>query len=131
MVCLDTSFIIDLLRGNNKIQSLVRQLGGSSEDISVASPTIVEIVRGLKIGNFREGESEKVNELLSSLNVLNLDKESAILAGNVEADLIRKGEIIELEDILIGAIALHNNQTLITKNHKHFSRIKNLKVMGY
>ena len=92
---------------------------------------MIELIRGLKIGNVREGEIEKVNELISSLNVLSLDRESAILSGNIGADLINKGEIIDLEDIMIGAIALQNNEILLTRNEKHFSRIKNLKIQSY
>ena len=63
--------------------------------------------------------------------MLNLDKDSAILAGKIEANLIKKGEIIDLEDIMIGAIAIINDETLITRNIKHFSKIKNLKIQSY
>lgn len=131
MVCFDTTFIVDLLRGSKNVQLLVKQLDSGSETISAASPSIIEIVRGLKVGNVRESEIEKVNALISSLNVLSLDKESAILAGNIEADLINSGEIIELVDIMIAAIAINNNEVLITRDKKHFSRIKNLMIQDY
>lgn len=131
MVCFDTTFLIDLLRGKNGLDLLSRKFDYGSETISIASPSIIEIVRGLKFGNVNENESEKVNKLISSMNVLNLDKDSAILAGKIEANLIKKGEIIDLEDIMIGAIAIMNNETLITRNVKHFSKIKDLNIQSY
>ena len=51
---------------------------------------------------------------------LPLDKESAILAGEIELNLKEKGIVIELEDIMIAAISIQNNEALITKNLKHF-----------
>jgi|SRR3989338_3509661 len=131
MVCFDTTFLIDLLRGKNGLDLLSKELDYGSESISIASPSIIEIIRGLKLGNIDEDENEKVSELISSINVLNLDKDSAILAGKIEANLIKKGEIIDLEDIMIGAIAIINDETLITRNIKHFSKIKNLKIQSY
>jgi len=131
MVCFDTTFLIDLLRGKNGLDLLSKEFDYGSESISIASPSIIEIIRGLKLGNIDEDENEKVSELISSINVLNLDKDSAILAGKIEASLIKKGEIIDLEDIMIGAIAIINDETLITQNIKHFSKIKNLKIRSY
>lgn len=39
--------------------------------------------------------------------------------------------MIDLEDIMIAAIAITNNEKLITRNEKHFRRIKGLEVEGY
>ena len=63
--------------------------------------------------------------------MLDLDKNSAILAAKIEADLRNNGEIIDVEDIMIAAISINNNETLVTRNKKHFERIKDLKIETY
>lgn len=131
MACLDTTFLIDLLRGNEKVRLIKEKIDKSSESVTIASPSIMEIVKGLRIGNVRKDEEKRVNELVSSLTILNLDKDSAIKAGIIESDLITKGEIIDLEDIMIAAIAINNNEKLITNNLKHFSKIKELELETY
>lgn len=131
MVCLDTSFIVDLLRGNEEINEIKNQIDEEGLEITISSPTIMEITKGLEIGKVREGEKEKVAELISMLPILDFDKESAILAGKIEAELLRRGDVIDLEDIMIGGIAISNGEQLLTRNIKHFEKIKDLEIWDY
>jgi len=131
MVCLDTCFIIDLLKGNEKIKLLKQEFDKTSESITVSSPSLIELMKGLRIGNPSENEEEKINNLISSLSILNLDKKSAMLSGEIEAYLIKKGQLIDLEDLMIASICICNHEKLITRNEKHFKRIKNLEIETY
>ena len=135
MVCLDSSVIIDILRGKTSVEAIEHKFDSINEEIFIPSPTIIELVRGLhlrhSIKNIKEGEEDKINEFLSSFPILNLDKESAIKTGEIESDLINNGQVIDLEDVMIGAIALYNNETLLTRNKKHFEKIKGLVVESY
>ncbi|MBS3098502.1 PIN domain-containing protein [Candidatus Woesearchaeota archaeon] len=131
MVCLDTSFLIDVLRGEKRVEEIENRLDKGTEPVKVASPAIMELIRGAVLSNNPETEKQKVHQLLSYLIVLNLDKESAIIAGNIEAELIKAGEKIDVEDIMIGAIAKKDNETLLTRNKKHFEKIKGLKIESY
>src|SRR3989344_494309 len=131
MACLDTNFIIDFIKGKIDIEE-GNQLG---EFISISSPSIVEIIRGLHLKktlqHIKQNEEEKIENTLNSLNILQLNKESAKIAGRLQAELINKGEDIGIIDILIAAIALRNNETLITRNKKPFEKIPNLKIQTY
>ncbi len=131
MVCLETTFIIDLLRGRENIRKIKDGIDKGSDSISIASPTIIEIKKGLILTNASEEEKDKAEKLINSLIVLNLDKDSASLSGEIEAGLIKKGDIIDLEDIMISGICIINNEKLITRNKKHFERIKNLEIETY
>jgi len=53
------------------------------------------------------------------------------LAGEIDARLSNEGKIIDFEDILTGAICLLNNETLVTRNEKHFEKISGLKIISY
>ncbi len=131
MVCLDTTFVIDLLRGDSKARLIAQNFDNSSESVFVTSPSIVEIVDGAFLSFDPNKEVKKIEELLSSIMVLDLNKENAFMAGKTEAQLKESGEVIEIEDIMIAAIAMTNNERLITRNVKHFSKIKDLKIESY
>ena len=131
MVCLDTSFLIDVLRGEKRVEEIENRLDKGTEPVKVASPAIMELIRGAVLSNNPETEKQKVHQLLSYLIVLSLDKESAIIAGNTEAELTKAGEKIDVEDIMIGAIAKKDSEVLLTRNKKHFEKIKGLKIESY
>ena len=130
MVCLDTSFVIDLLRKSPAINDLKDNIDSSGELVFLPSPVLTELVSGLNLKN-KEKELNAVNSLLSRVVILNLDKESAWRAGEIESDLRMRGELIDIEDIMISAIALENKETLVTRNKKHFEKIKGLNLIGY
>lgn len=135
MACLDTSIVIDIIKGKESVEEIENKLDSSKEDTFIPSPVIIELIRGIylkdSIKNIKENEKERINNFLSSFAILNLDKESAIKTGEIEAELRNKGEMIELFDIMIAAIALKNNQTLITRNKKHFEKIQGLAIQTY
>jgi tRNA(fMet)-specific endonuclease VapC len=131
MVCLDTTFVIDFLRGAKDIQAIKENLDKTNESITITAPTVIEITRGLYLNNVRPDERQKVEDMFSSLIILDLDNKSAMLAGKIEAELIRAGKQIDLEDIMIASIAITNNQKLITRNTRHFKRIKGLQIESY
>ena len=135
MVCLDSSFIIDVIKGLNAAVKREHEIDISNEEITIAAPAIIEIIAGLHLARtkkyYSQEEKDKVMKLINSLIVLDLNKESAILAGEIEADMENKGEIIDIEDIMIGAIAKCNNETLITRNKDHFEKIPGLEIQSY
>ncbi len=131
MVCLDTSFIIDILRGDTKAVALKKELEKNHEFQTIAVPTIIELLRGLHSVHLKTNEKQQIEAFLDAMTALPLDKESAIKAGNIEVELIRRGQTMEIGDVMIGAIALHYGEMLVTKNIKHFQRIKGLSIQGY
>ncbi len=128
MVCLDTSFIIDFLK---KDKTAISKEINKNERITVPSPVIVELIRGLGTKHSYIEERQGIIDFINALNTLDLNKTSSIKAGDIESELRKMGEIIDIMDILIAAIAITNNETLITKNLKHFSKIPELKIESY
>ena len=131
MACLDTTFLVDLIRGEKKVLDTLEKLEKSEENISISSISVMELVMGASISNNASIENDKIMKLLESLIILNFDKDCAVLAGEIQAPLRKKGNLIDLEDIMIGATAVNQNEILITKNKKHFERIPNLEVETY
>lgn len=106
------------------------EIEGTSESVTVAAPTIMEFATGAALMRSSK-EREYLNEFLESASVLPLDKTSALLAGEVNASLIKAGKKIGELDILIGVIALTHGERLLTRNTKHFSRIRGLITEDY
>jgi tRNA(fMet)-specific endonuclease VapC len=76
-------------------------------------------------------QSENLKEalrLLDRLNVIPLDSSSSKRAAEISAKLGAKGKPSDYRDVMIAAIALENDLTLVTRNTSHFSRIKSLKL---
>jgi tRNA(fMet)-specific endonuclease VapC len=130
MVCLDTSFLIDFLRGRAEAVSYLSNLQQTSDPITVAAPTVVELVEAASLGG-SEKERNAIRQTLSSLSVLPLDAKAAWRAGEVSASLILSGEQIGQMDLLIGAVALAHEQGVVTRDVRHFSRIAGLQVEEY
>ncbi|MEK6934144.1 MAG: PIN domain-containing protein [Nanoarchaeota archaeon] len=131
MVCLDTSFAIDVIRGNKIVKPLLEEYEKTKESVYLTTPTIMELVKGAHLSVNTSLEKERIINFLSSLLVLNFNIANAFKAGEIEANLRREGAIIQIEDIMIAATCISKNETLITRNKKHFERIKGLKIQSY
>lgn len=68
-----------------------------------------------------------VREILSRIEILPLREAEAVRAGDLLAALEARGEPIGMEDVWIGATALENDLTVVTRNLKHFRKIPGLR----
>ncbi len=127
---LDTSFLVDLLRNNHAAVSKITEIEKQNEPVATTTVSVFEIWQGLPKKS-KEQQIEKTIELFKSINVLNLDFDSAIEAGNIQRKLTRAGQKIEPQDAMIAGIAKTRRQKVLTRNIKHFERINDLEVESY
>ncbi|MDL5362654.1 PIN domain-containing protein [Halalkalicoccus sp. NIPERK01] len=128
MVCLDTSFLIDVLEANEDARELMGELDGEREHLSVTPVTASELWIGGHLGS--RAEYEATRELLQSLTWLNFSRDCARRAGDLQADLIRKGGELGVADCMIAAISLEHDERLVTGD-SDFERVPNLRVQTY
>ncbi len=128
---LDTSFIIDFMDGDPKAVEKMNLLQDKRENIFVTSPTIFELWSGIARSKRPENEMKKVIEVIKAQLCLDLDQETAQQAGTIDGMLVHEGIQIDTEDCMIAGIAKKHNQTVLTRNIKHFGRIKDLKIETY
>lgn len=131
MVCLDTSFIIDVLRGDQHARKVMDEIIADNDTTSIATPTLMELQTSIALNRKGYKEEQIIDKIIASSVILPLDHELAVRAGQIEAELIHSGEMIPPVDIMIAAIALQQNETILTRNSKHFARIPGLEVMTY
>ena len=127
---LDTSFLVDLLRNNPVAVSKISKIENQNEPIATTTISVFEIWQGLPKKS-KEQQIEKTLELFKSINILSLDFDSALEAGEIQRKLTRAGQKIEPQDAMIAGIAKIRRTKVITRNIKHFGRIKGLEVESY
>lgn len=112
MFILDTTTISDYLRGNKNIIDRFRQT--SFRNVYVTSITEYELEYGLlKKPNLRQAYGQQLDLFYRQINHLDFDRNSALLAANIKRQLIAAGTPIGIEDVLIAAIALSHNFTVL------------------
>lgn len=71
---------------------------------------------------------ETLRLLFVDLPILDLDREDARVAGEIRADLRRRGTPIGPYDVLIAGQAKARDLTLVTNNTGEFSRVAGLRI---
>ncbi len=128
---IDTSIFVDALR-TKQVESS-KSLFKSLQEGSSKGFTSVITVAELSVGAYRSPRKdalEKTLKFLSLLNVVDLSRETAVEGGRIYAELMKKGEEIELNDCLIAATSLSLSiHEIVTRDIDHFNRIENIKAM--
>lgn len=127
---LDTTFLIDLLRGEKSAVDKITELEGANEPVLTTSVSVFEVWQGLP-KKASQAQTEKTLELFKSMDVLRLDFDSAVQAGDIQRELKSTGQMIDPEDAMIAGIAKISSEKILTRNQKHFGKIKGLKTETY
>lgn len=122
MVCLDTSIIIDLLEGNNRVRAVVEAYMEKSQ----AGTTAITEYELCKHKN--ELKRETAILMLDAMEVYGFDREAAKEASIIFNSLKAKGKPINENDILIAGIAISRNEVLITSD-RDFNEIGSSKII--
>ncbi len=123
---LDTSVIINYLRGKEEAINLINNLKGKLVSSYIC---LSELYEGIYRSTNKNAESI-VLEFFSGLNkTYGLNQKIAQEFGLLRKNLKQKGEVVEDIDIIIAATCITYNLSLVTNNKKHFSRIKKLDLV--
>jgi len=126
--CLDSTFLIDLLKGDEAAAGKMREIEALGEGVSVPAPCLAEVLLG---AHFKGGDLLRDTlDVVARLDVLEVDAAVAGEAGRLGAELLRRGEGLPTTDLLIAACARLGGQVLVTRD-TDFARIPGLAVEGY
>lgn len=112
---LDTTVIIEHLRGNEKVNYYLEEMGVKGDIAGCCCINIAEVYAGMK-----EKEREKTDKFIESIYYFEVTKEIAKLAGKLKQKYAEKGKTLSIADVIIAATAIVYGLTLITKNVKHY-----------
>ncbi|MDI6720912.1 MAG: type II toxin-antitoxin system VapC family toxin [Candidatus Aenigmarchaeota archaeon] len=128
MVVLDTDILIGILREDHEAVDFLDALESSGEKLNITVVNAYELYEGALIHPKKEETIKKVETLIMSFECLNFTHPASPIAAGISAELRKKGGMIDLEDIYIASIAKLNDEDIVTRNEKHFSRIKGINV---
>jgi predicted nucleic acid-binding protein len=114
-VLLDTTVLIDLLRGRPRTAERLRSLRAAGDAAYVCALNVEETVRGL-----RRNELESARRLFAGCRIAPLGEAEGWKAGEWRRDLAARGTTLAQADCLIAAAASAIGARLATGNPKHF-----------
>ncbi len=128
MVCLETDFLIALIRKDKYALKKLRNLLAEGERITTTPINASELFKGAYLSERVDDNLKAVSGILDRLKLLDFTFRAAKHYGEIYSELKEKGELIGDMDILVASITLASNEKLITMNIKHFNRIKGLEI---
>ncbi len=128
----DTTFLIDLLRGDATARQKAIELDQEGT-VCTTEANVYELVQGISHkAPDKERAMRELEMLLVRLSVFPLGREAATRAGQISARLMAEGRMTDDVDCLVAGILLANGcETIVTRNVKHFERISELAVERY
>lgn len=129
---LDTNVISELLRKQPEGRVIERVRATRQEQLATSVVCIMELRHGA--ARHPRGTmlwARITREVLPLIHMLPFGFEEAVRSGEILADLEGRGEPIGVEEVLIAASALEHGLTLVTRNVRHFSRIRGLAVESW
>ncbi len=126
---LDTNVVSDLVRHpRGAVAERVRAVG---ED---AVCTSIIVAAELRFGAAKKASpklTQQLEDVLDVLEVIPFESPAEIRYGSIRAELVRTGNLVGGNDILIAAHALALGYTLVTDNEREFSRVANLPIENW
>ena len=130
MFILDTDICIYLLNGTApSAAAKLRTI--PQDDVRVTSITAAELRFGALHSNNAEKNLARVQQFLAPLRQLPFENRAAVHFAVIKEQLGSAGRLIGPMDLLIAAIAVSTNGTLVTNNTREFERVSNLKLENW
>ena len=125
MVCLDTSILIDYLKGETGVVALVSSYS-EKETLSTTVITEYELLR-----HPDKLKRDLAQELLATMKIYHFDREAAAESSRIYRNLKEKGNKVNENDILIAGISLSNKELLITRDgdFKYIGETSRIRVL--
>ena len=126
MRCVDTDFLIDVLRADPRAARLMEELDDAEEYYTTVVNEFELLAGALQLGRARENAARM---LLARFHILGMDHKAAQEAAGVYAGCRSKGREVPMRDAMIAGIAKVHGCSVVTGDTNHFGRVPGLKVI--
>jgi hypothetical protein len=130
-VLLDTSFLIDLMNGDDDAVEKARELERDLVQQRVAAMTLFELYYGVARAVQSEKERERIERILASKPVHPADVAVMRKAGRLAGELANEGNPVGDGDVIIGATATIVDEPVLTRNVEDFDRFDDVEIETY
>lgn len=117
-ILLDTSIVIEVLKGNTAIADKINRF----PDFSISATVLGELYIGINRVSNKAKHLKMLNDFLQLCTVLPVTEDTARHYGELTSFLYKKGTPVPTNDIWIAASAKQYGYTLVTRD-KHFKEI--------
>lgn len=127
---LDTNIISAILKHDKNVRKKLIAADRVGEEIFISTISYYEILRGL-LATKAISKLKRFEIFRSKYGMLGTDSELVLnKAAEIYTNLKARGQLIQDADILIAAVALVHDLTVVT-NDKHFHRIYGLRLENW
>ena len=120
---LDTSFLIDLMNGDEDAVAKARESETELVQQRLSSMTLFELYYGVARATDSEAEREKIEQVLASKPVHPADSAIMRKAGRRSGELMNEGNAVADGDMIIGMTAEVVDEPVLTRNVDDFERL--------
>jgi hypothetical protein len=122
-VLLDTTFLIDLMNGDEGAIEKTRELESELVQQRLSAMTLFELYYGAARSNQSDAEREKIENVLASKPVYPADSAVMRKAGRLAGELMNDGNAVADGDVIVGATADVLEEPVLTRNVDDFERL--------
>ena len=128
---LETSFLIDMMKGQPEVAALVKEIDRSGETVYLPSPALFELWLGAGRSSRSRKEIQKIESLVESFDVLVLTDEDAREAGLMQARLSKTGRGMGTVDVLLAGMARQRGESLVTGDRDFSAVSREVQLRSY
>lgn len=125
---LDTNICIHYFKGQFEIKEKIEQIG--YDKFAISEITLAELIYGAEKSQKRDKNIEVIYNFSEKIIIIPIFQSINTYAKE-KARLRRLGTIISDLDLFIGATAIFNGMTLVTRNVREFERMENIKIESW
>lgn len=127
----DTTFLIDLARGDPGARALAEEAESGSEAMRVPAPALAKFWEALERARRQPREAAAVQAVLLGAPGVAFEPAHAILAARLLAASAAEGWGLDPFDAMVAAIAVSEDETLVTRNARDLGRVPDLRLRAY
>ncbi|MBI4362689.1 MAG: type II toxin-antitoxin system VapC family toxin [Euryarchaeota archaeon] len=132
MVCLDSSFLVDISRGEPGAREKLQEMLSRGERVVTTIINAAEMYEGAWEYSRARERVDEIDRMLQNMVVLDVNLMAVREYGRLKAGLRRQGVSVGDWDLMIAAIALaYGENRIVTRNRKDFERIPGVQVVAY
>lgn len=128
---LETSFLIDMMRGRPEAVALVQEIDRSGERIALPSPGLFELWIGAGRSRRSHEEMDKIDALVAAFDIVLFTDADAKEAGLLQARLSLAGEAMGTVDVLLAGMARARGETLVTGDRDFSAVRRDIRIRSY
>ncbi len=119
-ICLDREIILDFLRGDSNTVGKIRHY--ADEELCATSFTIFELLTTIK-------KPDVINSFVKNITPLDFNENCSFIASRIYNDSREIGPQKPINNIITASICIDSGAFLVTKDRKHYEKIRGLKLV--